>query len=299
MTKTPLWLKQCLKRAFITAVFTVMVIVLRFYHGPPSKDLFHKNINPPIALETPYRQLSWLYLTFINSWLLLNPWNLNVDWRFGAVPLITSLIDPLNLLTLITLLCVGVLGIWCVCGSGERYKTVSLALSLLILPYLPASNLFFPVGFVVAERILYLPSMGFCMLVGYGAWHILKRTSSKKSDKNIVRSNKKGQIVIISFVVYVILCFSIKTLIRNPEWKSHIPLFTSGLRMNSRNGLLLSNLGKEIKDTGDWEHAERLIKMAIIVSPTHSGGYMNLGKIRFHSGRYEEAIEVWNVIRNV
>lgn len=25
------------------------------------------------------------------------------------------------------------------------------------LPFLPASNLFFPVGFVVAERILYLP----------------------------------------------------------------------------------------------------------------------------------------------
>ena len=41
-------------------------------------------------------------------------------------------------------------------------------LSFLVLPFIPASNLFFPVGFVVAERILYTPSMGFCALVALG-----------------------------------------------------------------------------------------------------------------------------------
>lgn len=42
------------------------------------------------------------------------------------------------------------------------------ALSLIVLPFIPASNLFFPVGFVVAERVLYVPSMGFCILVAHG-----------------------------------------------------------------------------------------------------------------------------------
>lgn len=42
------------------------------------------------------------------------------------------------------------------------------SLSLMILPFIPASNLFFPVGFVIAERILYTPSMGFSMLVALG-----------------------------------------------------------------------------------------------------------------------------------
>lgn len=42
------------------------------------------------------------------------------------------------------------------------------ALSLIVLPFIPASNLFFPVGFVVAERVLYVPSMGFCVLVAHG-----------------------------------------------------------------------------------------------------------------------------------
>ena len=32
-----------------------------------------------------------------------------------------------------------------------------LSLALLVIPFIPASNLFFRVGFVVAERILYVP----------------------------------------------------------------------------------------------------------------------------------------------
>ena len=48
------------------------------------------------------------------------------------------------------------------------YRVSQMSLALLVVPFLPASNLFFRVGFVVAERILYLPSVGFCMLVTLG-----------------------------------------------------------------------------------------------------------------------------------
>ena len=43
-----------------------------------------------------------------------------------------------------------------------------MAIAWLVLPFIPAANLFFPVGFVVAERILYLPSMGFSLIVSLG-----------------------------------------------------------------------------------------------------------------------------------
>lgn len=48
-------------------------------------------------------------------------------------------------------------------------------MAFVILPFLPATNLFFPVGFVVAERVLYMPSMGFCMLVAHGFSNLLDR----------------------------------------------------------------------------------------------------------------------------
>ena len=43
-----------------------------------------------------------------------------------------------------------------------------MALAWMIVPFLPASNLFFRVGFVIAERILYLSSIGFCVLIVLG-----------------------------------------------------------------------------------------------------------------------------------
>ena len=242
----------------------------------------HRNVNPPLALDAPYRQLSWAYLTFVNSWLLLNPWNLCADWRFGTVPLINSLSDPLNLLTLLTLGSLAGLAVWSVRGCGQTHRTVALSLSLLVLPYLPASNLFFPVGFVVAERVLYLPSMGFCMLVGFGAHRLTKKTSSKKFWKFLT----------LFLTLYVFVIHSVKTIVRNPQWQSHIPLFTSGLTLNPNNGLLMSNLATETKEAGDWDRAEKLLWRAIQVSPTHSGAYMNLGKILFHSQRHEEAVPV-------
>lgn len=55
-------------------------------------------------------------------------------------------------------------------GSQEvhRRRIVLLSLVMLVIPFLPASNLFFPVGFVVAERVLYIPSMGFSVLLAVG-----------------------------------------------------------------------------------------------------------------------------------
>lgn len=39
---------------------------------------------------------------------------------------------------------------------------------MVVVPFLPASNVFIRVGFVIAERVLYLPSAGYCLLVALG-----------------------------------------------------------------------------------------------------------------------------------
>ena len=55
------------------------------------------------------------------------------------------------------------------CRRHGHHQLVLLAVSLFALSFLPASNLLFPVGFVVAERVLYIPSMGTCLLIAMGA----------------------------------------------------------------------------------------------------------------------------------
>ena len=108
----------------------------------------------------------------------------------SSVPLVRSLSDPRNLATLSLYLLLGHLAYRALTSSSQHESSVIalrfasfslcyiissiftllflLSLGLLVLPFIPATNLLFPVGFVVAERVLYLPSMGFCLLVAFG-----------------------------------------------------------------------------------------------------------------------------------
>ena len=58
---------------------------------------------------------------------------------------------------------------------------ISLGLGLLFLPFMHATILLFPVSFVVAERVLYLPSMGFCLLVAFGCDKLFRRGGAARS----------------------------------------------------------------------------------------------------------------------
>jgi hypothetical protein len=93
-------------------------------------------------------------------------------------------------------------------GAGSRPPSVGhnrlvWSLMLLVVPYLPASNLLVPVGLLVAERTLYLPSVGFCLLAGHLLDHLaLKigalifqspRSASSKHGKQTKRHRFIGQ----------------------------------------------------------------------------------------------------------
>lgn len=58
-------------------------------------------------------------------------------------------------------------------SSHQFMDQIAWSLMLLIVPFVPASNLLFPVGFLVAERTLYLPSLGFCLLLVQTIEHLL------------------------------------------------------------------------------------------------------------------------------
>lgn len=84
--------------------------------------------------------------------------------------------------------------------------------ALLILPFLPATNLFFYVGFIVAERILYIPSIGYCLLVVNGI-HILMKKYIDQRQK------------IVGAVTIVLVLFAVKTFNRNYAWENEETLY--------------------------------------------------------------------------
>ena len=244
-------------------------------------DYYSRSINPPLYMDTPYRQLSWLYLTFVNSWLLLNPTHLCADWRFELIPLIRSILAPHNILSLVTLTSVAALAIHSAKDTSKQSRILLFGLAMIIVPFLPASNLFFPVGFVVAERVLYLPSMGFCMLVAYGAYVIHKSTSSL-----VLRTLVK------LLICSLLLLMAAHSVYRNQVWESNLTLYTSGVRCNPGNGVMLTNLGIEHGRLKNFSFAETLYRTSIRVAPDHSRGYSNLGGLLEALKRYDEAEEV-------
>ena len=247
--------------------------------NPAWNLISYRSINPPVLMETPYRQLSWLYLCFVNSWLLLNPFNLCADWRFGAVPVINSLTDPHNLLTLATLTAVATLSYHAIFIRRRNKKRTAIGLALTVIPFIPASNLLFPVGFVVAERILYLPSMGYCVLIAHGTTKISK----------FFRRSKCSRVCLLVAIAVLVTLHGLRTFQRNYDWRSNFDIYSSGVKVNPGNGVMLTNLGIEFAGQKNFSNAERLYRRAIQVAPDHSKGYGNLGGLLEALGRDEEA----------
>ena len=93
-------------------------------------------------------------LTFVLGRLLLYPVTLCYDWQMGSIPLVQSPADPRVLLTATSFLVLILLS-WA--ALRQHCHAPLWGVLLLTVPFLPASNLFIRVGFVVAERVLYLP----------------------------------------------------------------------------------------------------------------------------------------------
>ena len=263
------------------SLYTVFILFLLYI-------LFFRSVNPAMAFETPYRQLHWSHLIFINLWLLLNPWHLCPEYAMGTIPGISSLADPRNLLTLATFAAIVFLGSYSITGSERHRKVVLFSLSLMVFPFLPATNLFFPVGFVVAERVLYLPSMGFCMLVGYGVWHILIKADKFSGFQQLIKVT----------LLCLLLAHAAKTIQRNREWHSNYTLYHSALRFwpCANNAKMINNLAASYQLNEYYSIAETLYRRAIDVAPDYTNAHMHLGDVLELQLKYSEAEQVMIMI---
>lgn len=112
-------------------------------------------------------------------------------------------------------------------GRTKSFTIVIISLGFLALPFIPASNLFFYVGFVIAERILYLPSVGACLSIG----------ASVAETYRIVKHGSKTCGRLILGVTMVLLFFmAAKTLRRNMDWHDEESLYRSALHVNPPKG---------------------------------------------------------------
>jgi len=138
---------------FCLVVSTIGLLTLRgqlMGFNPPQ---FAKADNPASASDSLLaRSLTLAFLPAFNGFLLLCPSQLSFDWSMDAIPLIKSWSDPRNVLS-----AVFYAGLLALAYRARKVPSVTLSLAVMVLSFLPATNLLFYVGFVVAERVLYIP----------------------------------------------------------------------------------------------------------------------------------------------
>ncbi|KAJ8032280.1 Transmembrane and TPR repeat-containing protein 3 [Holothuria leucospilota] len=262
--KLPKWFVTCLGRMIFLLGTTIGLMILRIFVMGAELPHFTVFDNPPASAPTPARQLTQWYLLPINMWLLIYPFPLLCDYSMGTIPLLESFADPRNLATMNFVTTMGVLTWFALTANTKTARQVSMALAFLVFPFLPATNLFFPVGFVVAERILYTPSIGFSMIVVIGL-------------KNLLAYKRFRKVVYTLFIITVVL-HGAKTARRNIDWKSERALFMAGLHMTSQNAKIWNNVGHSFERELKPEMARPFFERASIVQPDDGGAFINLGR---------------------
>lgn len=112
------------------------------------------------------------------------------------------------------------------CVRRQDSVVVLMSVVMMVIPFIPASNLVAYVGFVVAERVLYIPSLGFCLLVGHGFVKLMERFGDRNSRKMLLAIS----------LLLVLVALGGKTVIRNLDWASEESLYRSGIAVNPAKG---------------------------------------------------------------
>jgi Tfp pilus assembly protein PilF len=165
-----------------------------------------------------------------------------------------------------------------------------------------------PAG-VFAERYLYLPSVGFCWLLGCAAVWLWRasptETSSSRTSATLssaatsrLASATRAQMPFLRRAVPVVLAavallYGVPTIRRNRDWRTEEVLFRRTLAEQPDAQLIRTDLGVVYWERGDEASAEREWTAALGPGHPYAPTLNNLGLIRSHQKRYAEAIALF------
>jgi tetratricopeptide (TPR) repeat protein len=121
--------------------------------------------NPLAHSPLPERLLTAVAVQGRGLLLLVAPLSLSPDYSWDAIPVLHTLSAPAFLAAAGALAAVAALAL----AWGRTQPAVAFAALLWAAALFPASNLLLPVGTIFGERLLYLPSVGFCLVLAFTA----------------------------------------------------------------------------------------------------------------------------------
>lgn len=240
----------------------------------------HQTADATIALDNPaaaagawarFATALWVQLKYAT--LCLAPIHLVSDYSFDSIPVARSLADPRALAGLAF-----VAGLAAAAAWGWRHsRPVALAALIWVIFFLPASNVLFPTGTVMAERLAYLPSLGLCLALGhFGAAFATARMR---------------RIAVVALASVVIACFAARSFVRIPAWKDNQTLALTDVATEPRSAKLQAGAGMFLAQAGRVVDAEDHLRRAVLIYPEYAQMHYNLAVLLAQRGAREESVE--------
>jgi thioredoxin-like negative regulator of GroEL len=203
--------------------------------------------NPLSLLPAVERRLQ--ALSFIPFYLRLLFWpaRLAPDYSYDALPLAATAMPPAAWLGLA--LGLAVLG-GTVVAFVRRERFLFAALVLGVVAYLPVSNLVITLGTNVAERFLYLPSVGFCLAVGWGFARLA-------GGPRLARRVAWGALALL------VVLGIVRSDLRNRDWADKDTLWSAAHQVVPGNLKIVLNLSQHLLKRGETERALAMLDGAL------------------------------------
>jgi Tfp pilus assembly protein PilF len=145
----------------------------------------------------------------------------------------------------------------------RRVPHVGLGILWVFVALLPVLNII-PIGALMGERLLYLPSVGFCLAVGAGVALLL----------GVARSARP---VVAVGVTVVVLGLAGKSVVRNADWRNAGTLYEAELKKTPTDAVLNNNLAVEYTARGQFDLARERLEVALRTAPWYWRAHVNMG----------------------
>jgi tetratricopeptide (TPR) repeat protein len=227
--------------------------------------------NPAAAAGAVRGRLTALTCLVRYAVLLVWPARLAADYSFNQIPVAAGWGDPMVV--------AGLLVAMGVAGAGivllRRRSPAGFALLFVAIAMGLTSNLAVFIGTLLAERLMYLPSVGVCLLAG----GLAARPRSPRSAR-----------VAVAVALAAAAAGAGRTWTRLPDWRDDFSLYRSAAVVSPRSARIRYNLGNAWLRRHDFHEAEAEYRQALTIYPAFADAQANLGMALLQQGRASEAI---------
>jgi tetratricopeptide (TPR) repeat protein len=194
----------------------------------------------------------WDYLA-----LLTAPLRLSADYSLAQVPLATDW----SARAIAAVLLIGGLALGALLAL-RRQPALAVAAAFFFIPLALTANLAFPIGTIKAERLLYLPSVGWCLAAGW----LLAALA--------VQRTRGAQILLAA----ALLLFALRTAVRNADWRDELTLYAATVASAPSSAKAHHNYAVALERAAQLEAAIAHYRRALEIYPPYAAAAFGIGR---------------------